>query len=95
MLVYGQIVIDSYSTPRSIDEKLNNIFTCWVVNRVAVLVLREDLVRDQSFLPLVLELIVRADSKRGDRRAVSHLLLLDFKACHFRCNVRNAFDEML
>ena len=43
-LPHRQIVINIDSPPRSIDEELYDILSCWVVDWIQILVLRENLV---------------------------------------------------
>lgn len=51
------------TTPGTVDEKFDDVLSCWIVNWVAIVVLGEDIVRNDSLSPLRFELEMRSHGK--------------------------------
>ena len=63
MVVHRQVVVDSYSSPGTIDEQLNDVLASRIVNRVPVVILREDVASYDPLSPVGLEFKVRSYGK--------------------------------
>ena len=59
--VYRQIIVNFYSSPRPIDVELNNVFPLWIIDWCLISVLRKDVVADEFYFVLVLELVMRSN----------------------------------
>ena len=61
ILINWQVVVNHDTSPGAIDEKLDDILTSWIVDRIAIVILRKDILRNDALLPSCFHLKVACD----------------------------------
>ena len=95
VVIDRNVVIHLDGSPAAIQVQLDDVLAFRIVDRVCILILRKDVVRDEFVLVAELEFVMSRDSKRTQNRAVSDSFLLHFIASDLGGHIRHSIHIVL
>jgi len=90
-----EVVVNRDAPPSAVHKQFDSVLASWIVDRVPIVVLGKDIVRDNPLFPLRLELEMGSDCKGGKDRAITHFLLHDLVAGDLSSDIWHAIDPLL
>ena len=95
IIIHWEIIINIDAAPRSIHKHFYDVLTSWIIDRVPIVILRENVFCDDSFRVIRLEFKMRGNSQCREHRAIADLLLHDLVTINLSRDVWHPIDELV